>query len=61
MYQRIRRTATDGGVRLTPLSTLFQLYRGSQFIGRGNLEYPLKTTYRYLTRVIDKLYRHDRD
>ena len=40
---------------LTPLSTIFQLYRGSQFYGWRKLEYPLKTTD--LPQVTDKLYR----
>jgi hypothetical protein len=29
---------------LTPLSTIFQLYRGVSFIGGGKPEYPEKTT-----------------
>ena len=40
---------------LTPLSTIFQLYRGSQFYGWRKPEYPLKTTD--LPQVTDKLYR----
>jgi hypothetical protein len=39
---------------LTPLSTMFQLYRGSQFYWRRNPEYPEKTTD--LSKVTDKLY-----
>jgi hypothetical protein len=39
---------------LTPLSTIFQLYRGSQFYGWRKLEYPEKTTD--LSQVTDKLY-----
>ena len=40
---------------LSPLSTIFQLYRGSQFYGWRKPEYPLKTTD--LPQVTDKLYR----
>jgi hypothetical protein len=39
---------------LTPLSTIFQLYRGDQFYLWRNLEYPEKTTD--LSQVTDKLY-----
>jgi hypothetical protein len=39
---------------LKPLSTIFQLYRGTQFDGWRNPEYPLKTTC--LSQIIDKLY-----
>ena len=39
---------------LTPLSTICQLYRGSQFSWRRKPEYPEKTTD--LSKVTDKLY-----
>jgi hypothetical protein len=38
---------------LTPLSRIFQLYRGGHFTGGGKREYPEKTTD--LSQVIDKL------
>ena len=41
----------------TPLSTIFQLYRGSQFYLWRKPEYPEKTTD--LMQVTDKLTGHD--
>ena len=39
---------------LTPLSTIFQLYRGDKFYWRKKPEYPEQTTN--LRQVTDKLY-----
>ena len=39
---------------LTPLSAIFQLYRGDHFFGGGKPEYPEKTTD--LSQVTNKLY-----
>jgi hypothetical protein len=41
---------------LTPLSTIFQLYRGVSFIGGGNWSILIKPMYYDLPQVTDKLY-----
>ena len=44
---------------LTPLSTIFQLYRGGQFYWWWKPEYQEKTTDKLLHNVVSSTHRHE--